>query len=253
MAINWTCPYCDHKIILQDDDIHSEEVHLPFHGKRLADGSKRVRVTSLACPNEQCRQLALTVHLLRPSGPMQRPWQNMKVDQLWQLMPESLAKPQPNYIPGELVADYSEACRIVELSPKASATLSRRCLQGMIRDFWGVADKPNLFQEIEAIKDKVDAESWEAIDAVRHVGNIGAHMQRDINLIIPVEPEEAELLIQLIETLFGEWYVAKHQRSERMAALKELGEAKNPKNALPEKNSELNGNGKTMDSAAKQD
>lgn len=144
----------------------------------------------------------------------------------WRLRPESSAKPQPDYIPPQIVEDYSEACRIRDLSPKASATLSRRCLQGMIRDFWGVNDKRTLKQEIEAIQGKVDTATWAAIDSVRGVGNIGAHMEKDVDLIVSVEPREAQLLLELIETLFAEWYVAKHDREQRMGALKRLGEEK---------------------------
>jgi len=39
----------------------------------------------------------------------------------------------------------------------------------------------------------VDPLTWEAIDAVRKLGNIGAHMEKDINVIVDVDPEEAEL------------------------------------------------------------
>lgn len=44
----------------------------------------------------------------------------------------------------------------------------------------------------------MDADAWKAIEAVRHVGNTGAHMEKDINLIVDVEPEETKLLIGLI-------------------------------------------------------
>ncbi|MEI8253036.1 MAG: hypothetical protein WCG25_04765 [bacterium] len=47
----------------------------------------------------------------------------------WQLLPVSEAKVLPDYIPDPIKQDYYEACRIRDLSPKASATLSRRCLQ----------------------------------------------------------------------------------------------------------------------------
>jgi hypothetical protein len=130
--------------------------------------------------------------------------------QSWRLIPESSAVPQPDYIPEPLRADYYEACRIRDLSPKASATLARRCLQGMIRDFCGIA-KGTLDAEIKALKDAVDAdkaprgvthESVDAVDHVRRIGNIGAHMEKDINLIIDIDPDEAQILIGLIETLF---------------------------------------------------
>ena len=57
-------------------------------------------------------------------------------------------------------------------------------------------------------------ESVEAIDHVRTIGNIGAHMEKDIDLIIEVDPGEAQALIELIELLFEEWYVAKYEREQ---------------------------------------
>lgn len=51
----------------------------------------------------------------------------------------------------------------------------------------------------------------EAIDAVCKVGNIGAHMEKDIDLIVDVDPNEAELLINLIETRFQYWYVNREE------------------------------------------
>jgi len=114
---------------------------------------------------------------------------------------------------------------IKEHSPKASATLSRRCLQGIIRDFWGV--KPGrLVDEIEAIKEKTDGLTWEAIDAVRKVGNIGAHMEKDINLIVNVDTNEAELLISLIETLFQDWYVSREEKRKRLERIVGIGSKK---------------------------
>ncbi|MFH4289477.1 DUF4145 domain-containing protein, partial [Acinetobacter baumannii] len=78
------------------------------------------------------------------------------------LKPNSSAKTFPDYIPKAVLDDYNEACLIRDLSPKASATLSRRCLQGMIRDYWGVS-KNTLNEEIKAIKDRIDPIIWQAI------------------------------------------------------------------------------------------
>jgi len=143
----------------------------------------------------------------------------------WDLVPESMAKAFPSCVPEVLMIDYREACSIMSLSPKASATLSRRCLQGILRDFWKVK-AGRLVDEIDSIQDKVDADVLAAITAVRKVGNIGAHMEKDINTIVDVEPKEAELLIGLIELLFKEWYVARENRSERLRKIKEIAEQK---------------------------
>ena len=87
----------------------------------------------------------------------------------------------------------------------------------MIRDFWHIKKK-NLKLEIDALKVKVEAPIWKAIDSVRAMGNIGAHMEKDINLIIDVEPKEAELLIGLIEILLKEWYIVRHERENYLRA-----------------------------------
>jgi len=143
------------------------------------------------------------------------------------LVPSSNAKAFPEYIPAAITQDYKEACLIQDLSPKASATLSRRCLQGILRDFWQV--KPaRLVDEINEIQNKVDHVTWDAIEAVRKLGNIGAHMEKDINVIVDVDPNEAGLLIGLIETLLQEWYVSREERKKRMGAITAAAVNKKP-------------------------
>ncbi|MDH4270147.1 MAG: DUF4145 domain-containing protein [Dehalococcoidia bacterium] len=116
---------------------------------------------------------------------------------------------------------------IRDLSPKASATLSRRCLQGIIRDFWRGKVKPGrLAREIEQLEGLVDDDTWQAIDGVRSVGNIGAHMEEDINVIVDVEPHEAQLLVELIEILLKEWYVARQQKRLHLEAIRKLSAEK---------------------------
>lgn len=62
--------------------------------------------------------------------------------------------------------------------------------------------------------------------AVKKIGNIGAHMEKDVNLIVDVEPEEAELLIKLIEDLFEDWYIQRYERQQRLASIVELAAEK---------------------------
>jgi hypothetical protein len=152
-------------------------------------------------------------------------WKVGKHLETWNLIPPSNAKVFPDYVPKAIRDDYVEACKIRDLSPKASATLSRRCLQGMIRDFWGIV-KPRLIDEIEALKEKTDALTWEAIDSTRKIGNVGAHMEKDINLIVDVDANEANLLIWLIELLVKDWYITRQERQERLLAIVKAKDAK---------------------------
>jgi hypothetical protein len=98
-------------------------------------------------------------------------------------------------------------------------------LQGIIRDFWKIS-KPRLIDEIKELEGKIDASTWRAIDGVRSVGNIGAHMEKDINLVVDVDPEEAKTLIGLIEFLLKDWYVARHDREEHMQKVIDLAKQK---------------------------
>ena len=231
---NWTCPHCNRATTITDQSIIAGNVHLDIPN---AEGKKFACTQFIVCPNSDCKKFTLEIKLTAErekvsssrinsiSHLVSTPPTPGKVEQSWRLIPSSRAKVFPSYIPQAIIDDYIESCLILNLSPKASATLARRCLQGMIRDFWTV--KPaRLVDEIEAIKSKVDPLIWEAIDSVRKVGNIGAHMEKNINLIIDVEPNEAELLINLIETLFNEWYIARKRRETQLKQLKHLATTK---------------------------
>ena len=144
---------------------------------------------------------------------------------VWYLRPQSSAKSFPEYIPLAIRQDYEEACLIRALSPKASTTLARRCLQGIIRDFWKI-QKARLVDEINALQGTIDTVTWEAIDAVRKIGNIGAHMEKDIGVIVDVDPDEAQLLVGLIEVLLEEWYVRREERNMHMRKIIDMAQEK---------------------------
>lgn len=133
-----------------------------------------------------------------------------------QIRPKSIHKTFPDYVPKAVYEDYKEACAILKFSPKAAATLARRALEGMILDFWQITakSKGNLKKEIDELQGKVPANQWKAIDAVRRVGNIGAHMEKDVNVIVDIDPGEAEKLISLIELLIQQWYIARHEQEQ---------------------------------------
>ena len=119
----------------------------------------------------------------------------------------------PDYIPAQIRADYEEASQIMDISPKAAATLFRRCLQGMIRDFWGIK-KDRLCDEIAALKGVVADKQWESIDALRKIGNIGAHMEKDVDRIVDISFEEAVKLKSFVEFLLGQWYVNRQREDQ---------------------------------------
>lgn len=238
-VFSWVCPYCEHVATIRDEDICSYDSILDIEN---TDGYRCLTSVFIVCPNPECGRFTLTATLreldsvFRPDGSGRPDYSNRPVLRNWSLIPESKAKSFPDYIPKPILDDYREACLIRDLSPRASATLSRRCLQGIIRDFWQV--KPGrLAVEIEQIKDKVDVDTWKAIDGVRSVGNIGAHMEEDINVIVDVEPHEAQLLVELIEILLKDWYVTREQKRVHLEAIVKLSAEKKSAQELKEGNS----------------
>ena len=231
----WTCSYCGRDVTITEPNYASGEHHIYLTGTEYGDFG--FVYTAISCPNTQCRKVAFSISLNKLKFTAGHGYKTVGRFHSWKLLPESEAKSQPDYIPAPIVENYKEACRIKDLSPKASATLSRRCLQGMIRHFWKVKvkGKRTLWDEIKAIKGEVDASTLEAIDAVRKVGKVGAHMEKDVNLIIEVEPGEAQLLIGLIEMLFREWYVASHEKEQSVKAVIALGKLKQKEMEAAEK------------------
>lgn len=222
-GFNWKCPFCNHASTITHSN-YSADTHTFEKGNK--DGELGLWNSVTVCPNNDCKEYTIEAKLSkikrRPNGstefigePLMR----------WQLRPQSKAKPFPSYISQQILSDYQEACLVRDLSPKASATLSRRALQGIIRDYWNIK-KDRLIDEINELKGKIDQSTWEAIDAVRSIGNIGAHMEKDINLIIDVEPNEAELLIGLIEILLKDWYIARHERQQHLQNIVSVAQAK---------------------------
>ncbi len=216
MTFSWCCPFCNHDATIGEDNYSSKDFEFNDNNKY---GYQLIKAETITCPNPKCKEYALILSLYdyeetTPGDlvPVSLP------KKTWQLIPAAETKVFPDYIPTAIITDYKEACLIRDLSPKASATLARRCLQGMIRNFWGIK-KDRLIDEIIAIENKVDPTTWAAIDAVRQIGNIGAHMEKDIDLIIDVEPGEAKLLIGLIENLINDWYIVRQKRQESMAEI----------------------------------
>jgi len=219
---SWICPFCNRPTTVTENDIKKGYSDLLVEN---ADGERRLIYQFIVCPNPDCKKITLKAWLHERAYDQYQNAKTGKMLKYWSLIPASNAKPFPEYIPAAIISDYNEACAIKDLSPKASATLSRRCLQGILRDFWGVKPR-RLVEEIDEIKGKVDPLTWDAIDSVRGIGNIGAHMEKDINLIIDVEPQEAQLLIGLIEILIKDWYIAKHEREKHLKDIIAVAEQK---------------------------
>lgn len=199
MANDFLCPYCNHIAELNDSTFVEIRPSFEFPWQNyFPPKDSEITLGIFKCPH--CHE-----YTIRAQGTGSKVKTN-----LVNIRPNTLAKQFPDYIPKAIRQDYEEAYSIVSLSPKASATLSRRCLQGMIRDFWEI--KPSaLFKEIDQLEHKIPVMQWKVLDGIRKVGNIGAHMEKNINVIVDIDPGEAEKLLKVIEKLMNDWYVERHE------------------------------------------
>jgi hypothetical protein len=138
--------------------------------------------------------------------------------------------PLPPEVPDEFAIDYQEACLTLTDSPKASAAISRRCLQHILREAAKVR-RGNLADEIQQILDegKMPSHLLESLDAIRNIGNFAAHPTKSETTgeVIDVEPGEAEWNLDVLESLFDYYFVQpellKLKREALNAKLKEAG------------------------------
>lgn len=130
--------------------------------------------------------------------------------------------PVPLEVDKQIAQDYTEACLVLKDSPKASAALSRRCLQNILRDKGGVT-KADLSKEIQQVLDGTSLPSYlkDSIDAIRNIGNYAAHPFKSTSSgeIVDVEPGEAEWSLDVLESLFDFYYVQPAKTAAKRAAL----------------------------------
>lgn len=141
---------------------------------------------------------------------------------LFMAYPKSTGRrPAPNEVPADIAEDYHEACAVLADSAKASAALSRRCLQALLRNN-GFSQR-DLAPAIEAAlaSNQLPSAISENLDAIRAIGNFAAHPMKDTNSgeILPVEPHEAEWNLDVLEQLFDFYYVQPARAQARRAEL----------------------------------
>ncbi len=232
--MSWVCPHCGTVATLQSSDYE--------HGKasemiRTAPDNEGIcfRWQAIRCPSKSCGKYVVDlwtefgVAVKYPSNGQRtgevQPDRTRPFGLGHVRIEPRVGAPLSPHVPKVVKDDYEEAYLIKDLSPKAAATLCRRALQGMIRDFWQVT-RPTLAQELKAIEAQCDADLYAAMMGLKGIGNIGAHPERDINLVVDVEEGEVEALLELLRILDKDWYVAKANKAASLAKVVALGAAK---------------------------
>lgn len=187
------------------------------------DNEYHFNITHCNCPGCDKKIIILSKKSFEPYSA----WQETLI------YPKAISRtPLSADVPEKFAADYREACIVLADSPKASAALSRRCLQNILREKAGVK-KADLSNEIQQILDSNSLSSFiaEDLDAVRNIGNFAAHSIKSTNTgeIIEVEVGEAEWNLDVLEELFDFYFVQPEiARKKREALNKKLADAGKP-------------------------
>jgi len=213
------CPHC------------TVEIHAAVQWEYIGDDKDGDwAIERYECPNPECSKLILYLVLGEAiHGPGSFRGVKSAKKRVMIYPKGSNRPPVSSEVPSMLADDYAEACLVLPDSPKASAALSRRCLQNLLREKAGVKHT-NLADEIQQVIDSgtLPTHLVDVIDAIRNVGNFAAHpiKSQKTGEILPVEPQEAEWNLDVLEALFDFYFVQPSVVKKKRAALdSKLGEA----------------------------
>lgn len=213
------CPHCA-------VEIHAEAMWA-YLGK---DAEGQWCIERYLCPNPNCNKMIFYLVMGSHKVDFHGSIGFDEIQKRFLVHPKGSNRPPvPPQVPQKLADDYVEACIVLPDSPKASAALSRRCLQNLLREVAKVKSG-NLADEIQQVIDSgIPSYLVEVIDAVRNIGNFAAHpfKSEKSGEILPVEPTEAEWNLDVLEALFDFYFVLPDVVRKKRAALdlrlKEVG------------------------------
>jgi len=204
------CPHCLHIVFFDEPKGVYEGRYLQptYLITESEDGEERVYVYSSQCPN--CKKPVVVAEI------------TIKGKSSYRLVyPLNVTRTVPPEVPKEIRDDFLEAATVLPISEKASAALSRRCLQNLLSDRGYKGD--NLYEQIEKALKDLPPKIAENLDAVRVIGNFAAHpiKCKETGSIVDVEPEEASWTLDVLEELFEYFYVQPKRAEEKRRKLEE--------------------------------
>jgi hypothetical protein len=221
MAMKAICGHCG---VTVNESLETKHLGNFAFDDRLAAGFElplndpAVAISSMRCPH--CNKL--TAYLGLMSAMDRQPFIAEKDRVLVHPIVKTARKHPSNDVGKEFANDFWEACLVLNDSPKASAALSRRCLQNVLRHKVGIK-KGTLYDEIEEwIKvGRLPSDLDKALHMVRDFGNFAAHASKSLHTgeIIDVEPGEADWCLETLEMVFDHCFVKPAEMQRRIAAL----------------------------------
>ena len=119
------------------------------------------------------------------------------------------------YVPEKYVQLFQESEEVNNISPRASATLSRYLLQMLLHEELQI-QKKNLEEELTELErsGNIPTKLVTMLQVMRRVANFGAHPKKSTNSneIVEVEEGESTVMLDLLEEVFDYIFVKPKQQ-----------------------------------------
>ena len=207
------CPHCHTIVKFESAPGQLGPSSTTVFSGHVTSEKERLNLTGATCPH--CLGLIVTMH---HAAKLNDAWSTTSDDE-YLAWPRQGMRLVPPEVPENISSEYNEAALVLQLSPKASAALSRRCLQAVLRE-QGYPQR-DLAQQIDAVLPRLPGYIAPNVDAIRNIGNFAAHPTKSqaSGEIVDVEPGEAEWNLDVLDELFDFFYVQPELAKQKRDAL----------------------------------
>ena len=206
-----TCPVCNSTFSLYLDEIQ-------FH-KFYRTPYNYIELVMFQCPVEKCNEVICYRYDVVLSV-----FDNIdEITESHLLFPRVCANVRnwPSYVPEKIVSDFTQALKLISISPEASIMMGRRALERIILIKWpDVALKgrdnsqlPSLSKMIDFVSNDALYEDGDILSSIQNIGNNATHIF-SVDSDIEFSESDAKLVLKILELLIEDLFVKPEERNK---------------------------------------
>lgn len=211
------CPHCATGVC-----IAWKEVTFPIPSPDDEDDRGGYTIQYGFCP--ECEKLIIQLQHGLEIGYSRDYWID-NIDEESMIYPRySVGRTLDQYVPPKYAQLFRESEEVNNVSPRASATLSRYLLQMLLHEELHI-HKRNLEDEIKELENgsNIPTKLVTMLQVMRRVANFGAHPKKSTNSneIVEVESGESAVMLNLLEEVFDYIFVKPKQQELFLKGIEE--------------------------------
>ena len=212
------CPYCATTVHMNWSETALENIHP--EESYLKDG---YAIQYGFCP-ECCNLVIQLQHGMSLGWNENGCWID-QIDEEQLIYPRyATARKLHEFIPHQYAELFRESEEVNNISPRASATLSRYLLQMLLHEELHI-HKRNLEEELKELEgmNNVPSKLVSMLQIMRKIANFGAHPKKSTNSneIVEVEEGESAIMLDLLEEVFDYIFVKPKQQEDFLKTIQE--------------------------------